>query len=242
MDLGDGYFLDCSFYDKNLSENVFRKKFRKRFNVANIDQLNDFEINERMKEGDYKGFDNRINKKNLPHYNISPFKYVHIPNYELFYKQSHSNLNNLYKDYTYLIKEFFNRGKMNIIPKKINYKTKEIKQGTIEELDELNYQEDEEYPRLTYTKEEAQSLHLKIPSRLDESSIHGFSGHQSGVLLWGQSGVGKSGTLLGLSVWGYYNDWIVLKIPSVFELTQNNNMPKDGFKAFEEVENVIIER
>ena len=146
------------------------------------------------------------------------------------------------KNYSFLIKEFSKKGKLYAIPKKKTTKKKHITGGSLEDLDTIFFQEDEELPKLKYSLQEVQNLHLKTPTKLDENSIHNFSGHQSGVLLWGERGVGKSGSLFGLSVWAYFNDWIVLKIPSVFDLTQNSAMPKDGIKAFNAPKTNVLDR
>lgn len=63
----------------------------------------------------------------------------------------------------------------------------------------------------------------RIPTAMKPKgfSTENFMGFNSGVLLYGDSGVGKSGSLMYSTMWAHKNDWIVLCPPSAYDLTQN---------------------
>ena len=222
IDIG-GYLLDCSVFDPNLTESIFRKKFKESIGVASETQVEERQMEEFIrKKKNYEGFDVRVDTDDKPYYNLTPFKYTHNPNYEMFHDIRHkSKKGKMDQDFKFIIKKYQSDGKLEAKPIKTGAKPqKKVIPGSMKDYERVFYNEDEQETPLNFTLKEMQKLHLRTPRDLDEGSIHNFSGHQSGVLLWGEQGAGKSGTLLGLSLWAYYNNWIVLKIPSVFELTQ----------------------
>lgn len=242
LDLGD-FLLDCSFYNPNLDENLFRKNYKTRFGLASLEEAERLENEEfAMKNRNYKGFDNRLFKWQTSHLNMTPYKHLHVPNYKLFFElDSIKKIGYDEKEQMYIIKKYKENDQLEILPRKRQKKTpKPPMPGSVQDADNKFYQEDEMAPRLSYSLEQAQSLHRRTPPKLDQISIHNFSGHQSGVLIWGDHGVGKSGTLMGLSIWGYHNDWLVLKIPSIFVLTQESFHMKDILKVTsKEIESAI---
>lgn len=63
--------------------------------------------------------------------------------------------------------------------------------------------------------------HLKnLPTALNQYFYKGFLGLNSGAMLYGDRGSGKSGVLTYVTAWAWKNNWIVVKIPSVHRLTQ----------------------
>jgi hypothetical protein len=233
IDLGGDYFLDCTFYDPNLSENAFRKKYHPMFGKATAEEKKNYIEEKRKLRKHYDGFEMTSPKFLNPHLKISPFQHVNVPDYDNFHvmedeKQNSKNLEN----YIEFVKTYNSKieKKKPLKPEQTIKKQKEIMEGSIEDLESTFYKKEKKVAPLKLSLQDAQNLHLKVPKDLHDLSIHNFSGHQSGLLIWGQSGSGKSGALLGLSAWAYVNEWVVLKIPSVFELTQKTplkNMSMD---------------
>ena len=244
LDLG-GYMLDCSFYDPNLDENLFRQHYVERFGLATPLEAERLEaVDFAKKHKNYVGFDTRISKSDMDTLSTSPFKHLNVPNYGLFFELSQKKYSaDKEKEQLYIIKKYKEKDQLEILPKKKKKKKEKAPmRGSIKDMDKQFYQEDQMAPRLNYSLEEVQSLHRRTPPKLDEISIHNFSGHQSGVLMWGDHGVGKSGTLMGLAAWGYHNDWFVLKLPSVFSLTQESFHPKEIFQVVKNEIKTALER
>jgi len=62
-----------------------------------------------------------------------------------------------------------------------------------------------------------------LPKNMREYGLHNFFGFNSGAMLYGARGAGKSGTLMYSAMWAYKNDWIVVIPPSGYEMTQTNS-------------------
>lgn len=56
-------------------------------------------------------------------------------------------------------------------------------------------------------------------------SMNNFKGFNSGTLLYGDSGIGKSGIMTYLTTWAHDNNWIVMNIPHAKRLVS------DGYKV-----------
>lgn len=52
-----------------------------------------------------------------------------------------------------------------------------------------------------------------------------FLGANSGIMIHGDQGTGKTGNLAYISNYAYHNDWIVVKIPNVYDWTMNMENP-----------------
>jgi small subunit ribosomal protein S29 len=52
----------------------------------------------------------------------------------------------------------------------------------------------------------------------------GFVGFNSGLLLHGYRGTGKSGVLAFATMWAHQNNWLVVSVPSAFRLTQTKTL------------------
>jgi len=52
-----------------------------------------------------------------------------------------------------------------------------------------------------------------------EYSLQSFKGFNTGCLLWGKSGSGKSGTLSYVIAWAHENEWAVISIPRARKYT-----------------------
>lgn len=73
--------------------------------------------------------------------------------------------------------------------------------------------------------------HLKdMPAALSQYFSKDFLGINSGAMLYGDKGAGKSGVLAFATAWAWKNNWVVVKVPSVHRLTQE----KIPFKRHEE--------
>jgi small subunit ribosomal protein S29 len=73
--------------------------------------------------------------------------------------------------------------------------------------------------------------HLKdLPTALSKYGYKDFLGINSGAMLYGDRGSGKSGVLAFVTAWAWKNNWVVIKIPSVHRLTQE----EIAFKRHEE--------
>lgn len=60
----------------------------------------------------------------------------------------------------------------------------------------------------------------ELPAALKEFSYKEWLGLNSGIMLYGDRGTGKSGVLNFVTTWAWKNDWVILKVPSVYRLTQ----------------------
>ena len=60
----------------------------------------------------------------------------------------------------------------------------------------------------------------EVPAALSKHGYKDLVGFNSGVMLYGDRGAGKSGLLAFVTAWAWRNNWIVIKIPSVHRLTQ----------------------
>ena len=237
IDLGGDYFLNCRFYNPNMTEREFRKKYKDVIGEASEEEVKKIKSDQMNRKKNYEGFSISDSDFANPHLHVSPYKFVNVPNYEKFHiyeDQKHHGKE--MKDFTDFVEKYTSRTSKDAASR-TKKKEKEMdpnKFGRDTQFDHFVYQEDELDPELKYSLEFMKNLHLKVPEKLEEISHHNFSGHQSGMMVWGQSGTGKSGSLLALSAWAYVNDWVVVKIPSVFELTQNN--PQKNFKT-KDIEN-----
>ena len=48
-----------------------------------------------------------------------------------------------------------------------------------------------------------------------------FKGFNTGGLLWGERGCGKSQILAYLTAWAHANNWVNITVPSCQEMTEN---------------------
>lgn len=62
----------------------------------------------------------------------------------------------------------------------------------------------------------------KIPQGL--KYFDKFAGINSGAMLHGDRGTGKSGTLLYVTMWAHKNNFLVLNVPSSWKLTQTETV------------------
>lgn len=63
--------------------------------------------------------------------------------------------------------------------------------------------------------------------RLMPSSIKYFNTHtgiNSGAMLYGDRGTGKSGTLAYVTMWAHKNDFVVVNVPSAYKLTNTKTI------------------
>lgn len=59
-----------------------------------------------------------------------------------------------------------------------------------------------------------------VPQMLRDNTIPNFTGFNSGILLHGMQGTGKSGALMYIAQWAQANDWVVLISPGGFQTCQ----------------------
>ncbi|EAR88042.2 ribosomal death-associated protein (macronuclear) [Tetrahymena thermophila SB210] len=96
-----------------------------------------------------------------------------------------------------------------------------------------------------------------IPRNIKKYSLRKFIGFNSGALLYGDSGSGKSGTLLYVTMWAHYKKWIVLNVPSAFNWTQKewkfvrhpktglyiqNELAQDWMKSFKHANSDLLKQ
>ena len=60
----------------------------------------------------------------------------------------------------------------------------------------------------------------ELPVALKDFSYKEWLGLNSGIMLYGDRGSGKSGTLNFITTWAWKNNWLILSVPSVHRLTQ----------------------
>ena len=65
----------------------------------------------------------------------------------------------------------------------------------------------------------------KIPSTISNYGFPGFQGINSGILLHGVRGAGKSGVMLYTAMWAHKMNWIVVSVGSGYKWTQNDEYP-----------------
>ncbi|EGR31197.1 mitochondrial ribosomal protein s29, putative [Ichthyophthirius multifiliis] len=63
----------------------------------------------------------------------------------------------------------------------------------------------------------------KIPRNIKSYSLDNFVGFNSGCMLFGDHGSGKSGVLLYVTMWAHYNKWIVVNVPNAYDWTQKSH-------------------
>lgn len=61
----------------------------------------------------------------------------------------------------------------------------------------------------------------QVPSNVKDFTVPGWTGFNSGILLHGKKGTGKSGTLMYIATWAYANDWILLVSPGGYGICQD---------------------
>jgi small subunit ribosomal protein S29 len=61
--------------------------------------------------------------------------------------------------------------------------------------------------------------HFWRPEDMREYALQGFKGFNTGCLLWGRSGSGKSGALSYVIAWAHENNWAVVAIPRARKFT-----------------------
>lgn len=62
-------------------------------------------------------------------------------------------------------------------------------------------------------------LYKKLPANISRFGFPGFHGINSGVLMHGDKGTGKSGVLLYAAMWAHKMGWIVVSVPNVEKWT-----------------------
>ena len=63
----------------------------------------------------------------------------------------------------------------------------------------------------------------KVPEAIGQFGIQNTLGFNSGLMLYGDKGSGKSGVLNYVTCWAWNNKWVVIKIPSVYHITQHKS-------------------
>ena len=68
-----------------------------------------------------------------------------------------------------------------------------------------------------------------LPKNMRQFGNKKFSGFNSGALIHGRSGTGKSALLLLSTMWAYRNNWVVLLVPDGYKLTNARPEPEYQF-------------
>jgi hypothetical protein len=63
--------------------------------------------------------------------------------------------------------------------------------------------------------------HFWRPEDMREYSLQSFKGFNTGGLIWGRSGSGKSGTMSYVIAWAHENNWAVISVPRARKFTTN---------------------
>lgn len=227
FDLGK-YILDCSYFHLNIDENSFRAIYHPIFGRSPDGKV-------RKKQKPYEGFGFGLGDKEQDYVRVSTMRkdsYIDVREFAKVKRLEELNqsiLGNPKQHQEYINSIPFdddlpppvdpwaaNGGKRSKI---------DFYKQTLEHFDEDFFEQPKEYAPLNLSLEEAKGLLHRTPANLDELSIRNFNGFRSGALVWGEQGTGKSGTLMGVTCWALKNDWVVLKIPSTFKLTQSK-LPK----------------